>query len=69
MVRELTPSQLKIVKLVSEGYFNKEIASRTGIGYQAVKNIVRDANIRLGTRNRVEMAIWYLKRYIYVKDF
>jgi len=58
MTIRLTPKQLKILELISEGKSNKEIAGILGISYQTVRNAVRLLKLKL-RKNRVQMAIWY----------
>lgn len=44
----LTPQQVQIARLVSEGYTNDQIAAELGLGLSTVKNHVNDAYTRLG---------------------
>jgi len=55
---ELTQKQLKLLKLISEGKTNKEIAQILNLDYQTVRNNVHYLRRKL-KMNRVQMAIWY----------
>jgi DNA-binding CsgD family transcriptional regulator len=48
----LTPKELKVVELLSYGYENSDIASYFQTSRQAVKNMLRTINLKLGADNR-----------------
>lgn len=52
----LTPRQLEIVRLIGQGFSNKEIARRLCIELSTVKNHVHSALEKLGTHRRAEAA-------------
>lgn len=58
----LTRTQLKVVALVAEGLPNKLIAHKLGVEEATVKVHVTGAKARLGLSNRVQLAVWYVKR-------
>lgn len=53
----LTPRQREVMKLVSEGRCNKEIAATLGLSEHTVKLHLHNANRRLGASNRTEAAM------------
>ena len=56
---ELTPTEAKIVELIQkEALSNLEISERLGCMERTVESHIRNINIKLGTRNRVEIAIY-----------
>jgi DNA-binding NarL/FixJ family response regulator len=54
---ELSESQREILRLISEGYSNREIASRVHLSENTVKSHIQEIFRKLGVRNRVEAAI------------
>ena len=48
----LTSKELKVVELLSYGYENNDIASHFKTSKQAVKNMLRTINLKLGADNR-----------------
>jgi DNA-binding CsgD family transcriptional regulator len=48
----LTSKELKVVELLSFGYENSDIASHFQTSKQAVKNMLRTINLKLGADNR-----------------
>ena len=61
----LSGDEVRLLGLVCEGLTNREIATRLGVTEQAV--VVRVSGIlnRLGLRNRVQLAVWAVKRGLY----
>ena len=53
-LKKLTPRQVEIVRLLSLGLTNREIADRCGIVEQSVKNQLVTIYLKLGVRNRTE---------------
>ena len=53
----LNERQTQILRLISEGYSNKEIAKRVHLSENTVKSHVQDIFAKLDVRNRVEAAI------------
>lgn len=62
-----TPSEREnqVIKLVAEGYKNKEVAERIGTTEHVVKNYLRIIYDKLGLWNRVELALWYEARQVH----
>lgn len=52
---------LCLIKLVTAGLKNKDIAKTMRITEDAVKNRIRRIFDQLGFYNRVELAMWYIK--------
>jgi DNA-binding NarL/FixJ family response regulator len=48
----LTPKELQLVELLSYGYENGDIADHFQTSLQAVKNMLRTINLKLGADNR-----------------
>ncbi len=58
VVRRLTPKELQIVALVSEGSKNREIAFRLGTKEQVIKNYLRSIYDKVGVSDRLELALY-----------
>ncbi|WP_245931003.1 response regulator [Actinokineospora auranticolor] len=54
----LTERELDVVRLVAKGHQNEEIATRLHVTQATVKTHLSNAQRKLGTRNRVEVAAW-----------
>jgi DNA-binding NarL/FixJ family response regulator len=57
----LRPRELEVLGLLSQGYENKQIASRLGISEATVKTHVKAVYTRLGVRSRAEAAATALR--------
>lgn len=57
----LSESEAGIVKLIAEGYVNKEIAEKLYLSEGTVKNKITVILEKLGLRDRTQIAIFYLK--------
>jgi DNA-binding NarL/FixJ family response regulator len=53
----LSDQQRAILRLISEGYSNREIASRVHLSENTVKSHIQEIFRKLGVRTRVEAAI------------
>lgn len=60
VLERLTPKEMQIVALVSEGCKNKEIASRLATKEQVVKNYLRTIYDKTGVSDRLELALFTL---------
>jgi len=58
VLQQLTPKELQIVALVSEGCKNKEIAAQLGTKEQVVKNYLRSIYDKVGVSDRLELALF-----------
>lgn len=56
----LNPKEWRIVRLVTEGLSNKEIALAIGTSENMVKNHLRVIYDETGMGNRLELALWYV---------
>jgi DNA-binding NarL/FixJ family response regulator len=53
----LSDTQREILRLISDGYSNREIASRVHLSENTVKSHIQEIFRKLGVRTRVEAAI------------
>ena len=60
--RPLTPRELEVAALVAEGLTNAEIAQRLVLSPGTVANHLAHIMRALGTRNRVQVAVWALRQ-------
>ncbi|MEV4625396.1 response regulator transcription factor [Micromonospora sp. NPDC049523] len=58
----LSPRELDVVKLAARGLTNAEIAARLFIAVGTVKTHLGSVQMKLGARNRVEIAAWAWER-------
>lgn len=59
---DLSHREIEIIKLVSEGLSNKEIAETLYLGESTVKNYISTILDKLNLRDRTQLAVFYLKR-------
>lgn len=59
----LFPRELQVVYLVSRGHPNKEIAHRLHITEGTVKMYMYNAMKKTGARNRMSLALMYLREH------
>src|SRR5580698_2219598 len=65
----LTSKELKVVELLSYGYENRDIASHFRTSGQAVKNMLRTINLKLGADNRTHaVAVCFRNGWLPVKE-
>lgn len=57
----LNKGEIDIMKLIADGYTNKEIADRVFLSEGTVKNKISEILGKLGLRDRTQIAIFYLK--------
>jgi DNA-binding NarL/FixJ family response regulator len=55
--KALRPSQVRVLKLVADGYSDREIARTLGVSVDNVKRELRGAALALSTRNRTDTAV------------
>lgn len=53
--------ELKIIKLIADGYTNKEIAEQLNFSEGTIKNKITDILSKLNLRDRTQIAVYYLK--------
>jgi DNA-binding NarL/FixJ family response regulator len=57
MNKNLTPKEMQVLLLLTEGMLYKEIADQFNVTIDAVKKHARNTYAKLGVRNRTEAAI------------
>ncbi|MCL4509208.1 MAG: response regulator transcription factor, partial [Chloroflexi bacterium] len=62
MITPLSPRELEVVRLIAQGYGNKDIAQELGISDQTVKNHITAILRKLGANDRTAAAIYALQR-------
>ncbi|MCG3755088.1 response regulator transcription factor [Amycolatopsis sp. Poz14] len=58
---QLGERELRVLRLVAEGYSNSEIAAELGWSEHTVKNALYDLMARLGVRNRAHAAAYAVR--------
>jgi DNA-binding NarL/FixJ family response regulator len=58
---QLTPRELEVVGLVTEGLTNKEIAAQLGLSCRTVHAHISNAMDRTGTRSRTHLAVFAVR--------
>jgi DNA-binding NarL/FixJ family response regulator len=58
ILQQLTPKELQIVALVTEGGKNKQIAEQLGTKEQVIKNYLRNIYDKTGVSDRLELAVF-----------
>lgn len=61
VLQRLTPKEVQIVALISEGCKNKEIANLLGTKEQVVKNYLRSIYVKTGVSDRLELALFTVR--------
>lgn len=61
----LTSGQREIALLIAEGATNHEIAERLGLERHTVSDQVAQILWRLGTTDRVQVAVWAVRQGLY----
>ena len=64
MTDELTPAELRVLRLISEGQSNKEIAATLGLSVDTVKGQVKSILSKLDASDRTQAAMIAIKRGI-----
>ena len=60
----LSPLEVRVLRLIANGYTNKEIAAKLSVTEEAIKSQVRSILSKLGTDDRTHAAVIGLKRGI-----
>ena len=58
-MKDLTPRQLDVLRLLSEGRRNRDIARVLGVTPSAVSNCIVALYARIGVETRLEAALWF----------
>ena len=61
MRHPLTPDELRIAELVSNGWEDKQIAQDIGVSYDACRQRLRTLSQKIGASNRAMVAAWYVR--------
>ena len=61
---QLTPGEIRVLRLIADGKANKEIAARLSLSEETVKWQVRNILSKLGVTDRTQAAMVGLKRGI-----
>ncbi|MBW4038056.1 MAG: response regulator transcription factor [Acidobacteria bacterium] len=64
ILRRLTPKELQVVALISEGCKNKEIATKLGTKEQVIKNYLRSIYGKIGVSDRLELALFTIRHQV-----
>ncbi|MEO7319455.1 MAG: response regulator transcription factor [Chthoniobacteraceae bacterium] len=57
----LTPREEEVLRLVSQGFINKEIADQLGVSFETVRQHLKNCYAKLHVRSRTEAAMKFLK--------
>ena len=57
----LTPREEEVLRLVSQGFINKEIADQLGVGVETVRQHLKNCYAKLHVRTRTEAAMKFLR--------
>ncbi|HDN80099.1 MAG: DNA-binding response regulator [Chloroflexi bacterium] len=61
-LRPLSPKEMEILRLISQGLSNKEIAAKLFLSENTIKGYVQEILRKLGARNRIEAIMIALRR-------
>lgn len=59
---KLTPREEEVIELLIEGYSDKQIALALGIRCESVRRHLWNIREPLGIANRVQLAVWYVRK-------
>ena len=57
----LTPTELRIAQLVTDGYQDKQIAALIGVSYDAARQRLCILSHKISAHNRAMVAAWYAR--------
>jgi DNA-binding NarL/FixJ family response regulator len=60
----LSPRELDVVRRVSQGLSNNEIAAALGVSVSSVKAYLASVQAKVGARNRVEIVAWAFRAHV-----
>jgi DNA-binding NarL/FixJ family response regulator len=58
---DVTEREVRVLRLIADGYSNAEIARRLGWSQHTVKNVIYDLMARLRLRNRTHVAAYAVR--------
>jgi DNA-binding CsgD family transcriptional regulator len=59
----LTKTEIELVKMVSQGYSNKEIMRKLNITEQSLKSHLNRTYKKTGVSDRLQLALFAIKKY------
>lgn len=59
--KRLTTREIEVVRLVAEGYTNRQIAARLHLSTRTVQSHVKAALKKTGSANRVQLAVYAVR--------
>jgi len=64
----LTPREVQVIKLISSGYTNKDLAKQLGITENTTKHHITNIFDKLGVSNRMELVLFALEHRLISED-
>ncbi len=64
IVKPLTPRETEVLRKITEGLSNKEIAKKLGISVETVKEHIRNLLRKTGLADRTQAALWAVRNNI-----
>jgi DNA-binding CsgD family transcriptional regulator len=61
---QLTPRELAVLRLVSTGVHNRQVAEALGLGEETVRSHLKKAQNKLGARNRTQAVVEALRQHL-----
>ena len=63
MDKRLSPREEDVLRLLTHGLTNREIAEQLGISWRTVDAYLRRIYDKINAKGRVEAVVWYIQRY------
>ena len=60
--RQLSPKEMAILEMISEGYICKEIADKLDVGFETVRTHIKHIYEKLHVRSRAEAAAYFSRQ-------
>jgi DNA-binding NarL/FixJ family response regulator len=67
-IQDMPPTECKIIQLISQGFSNKEIASKLFLSEGTVRNNISSILTKLNLRDRTQLAIYYINREVFISE-
>ena len=67
-IQDMPPTECKIIQLISQGFSNKEIASKLFLSEGTVRNNISSILTKLNLRDRTQLAIYYINREVIISE-
>ncbi len=65
---QLTRREAEVIELLCQGMSDKQIALRLGIRCESVRRHLMHIREPLGIANRVQLAVWYVRKMVLNND-